>query len=310
VPYGLGEQHPTPKPPDIYKDSGLRRNSLARTKQKTIATAESRKLGLLLKARREYGLQFQETYMAGDSASDALAADALGCPFVRLAGAGVSGNETWMRGAAVIVPSLEEAVDFVLSSRVRRLQLGENALHLEFCVREIVAALEILALVAFLPCFQVDVQLAIPLTRSDGVNADLKNLSGQRLSELEAFHVRENLAKATLHDFLHPPLLSLRNNHCAPRSRLKGGSVEHRPSLQPLNRSVGGNYLAFRGDDVFDIQPQALSYTSPVGGIGQIEVFDLNFLNALRHRFHTGRDVANQVLSGVGGHQAKQVAGL
>jgi histidinol-phosphate phosphatase family protein len=73
--------------------------------------------GLLLKAQREHGLLFQETYLVGDSPSDAAVADVVGCPFVRVASDGASGNEPWTHTAAAIVPSLAEAVNFVLSSR-------------------------------------------------------------------------------------------------------------------------------------------------------------------------------------------------
>ncbi len=72
--------------------------------------------GLLLKAQREHGLLFQETYLVGDSPADAAVAEVVGCPFVRVADESASGNEPWTHGAAAIVSSLEEAVEFILSS--------------------------------------------------------------------------------------------------------------------------------------------------------------------------------------------------
>lgn len=73
--------------------------------------------GLLLKAQREHGLLFHETCLVGDSPSDAAVADVVGCPFVRVASESTSGNEPWTHSAAAIVPSLEDAVEFILSLR-------------------------------------------------------------------------------------------------------------------------------------------------------------------------------------------------
>jgi len=74
------------------------------------------KPGLLLKAKREHRLLLAETFLVGDSLPDALAADAAGCPFIRVAGEGDSANETWTHGASAIVSSLAEAVEFILGA--------------------------------------------------------------------------------------------------------------------------------------------------------------------------------------------------
>jgi hypothetical protein len=70
---------------------------------------------------------------------------------------------------------------------------------LELGAREIKAIPEILASLALLPCVQVNLQLAVSLTRPHGVDADLKHLPDHRISEAKLFQVRVNSAKTSLH---------------------------------------------------------------------------------------------------------------
>lgn len=81
------------------------------------AQCECRKprAGLFLRAQREHGFAFGESFFIGDSLTDERAAESAGCPFVRVASAESSGEE-WARqprcGAA---PGLLAAVKFVLA---------------------------------------------------------------------------------------------------------------------------------------------------------------------------------------------------
>src|SRR5258707_7613828 len=71
----------------------------------------------------------------------------------------------------------------------------------------------------------------------------------------------------------------------------------------------GGGLLLFR-DDLLDLQAEALGYAGAVCGIGFVEVLDLQLLDAARDAAHTGDDVADEALFGVGGHQAEEIARL
>jgi len=55
---------------------------------------------------------------------------------------------------------------------------------------------------------------------------------------------------------------------------------------------------------------EALGYAGAVCGIGFVEVLDLQLLDAARDAAHTGDDVADEALFGVGGHQAEEIARL
>lgn len=81
------------------------------------AQCECRKprAGLFLRAQREHGFSFHDSFFIGDSLTDERAAEAAGCPFVRVASPESPGAD-WVppsaRGAA---PGLLEAVKFVLA---------------------------------------------------------------------------------------------------------------------------------------------------------------------------------------------------
>src|SRR5271156_451251 len=77
-----------------------------------------------------------------------------------------------------------------------------------------------------------------------------------------------------------------------------------------MTRSIGGAGLLFRDHGV-DVQAQALRYAGSVGGIGFVEVLDLQLLNALGHTAaEAADDVVDEALLGAGIHQAEEVARL
>jgi histidinol-phosphate phosphatase family protein len=72
--------------------------------------------GLLLKAQREHRFSFHETYLIGDSESDVLAAQSVGCPFIRVLNFEADTNSPFTHLLEPVFPSLLEAVDFLLKS--------------------------------------------------------------------------------------------------------------------------------------------------------------------------------------------------
>jgi len=70
--------------------------------------------GLLLRAQREYGFSFRDTFVIGDSEKEVLAAHRLGCPAV-LVDAGVTDIKgQWTGLAQAVVKDLYAAVVFIL----------------------------------------------------------------------------------------------------------------------------------------------------------------------------------------------------
>ena len=96
----------------------------------------------------------------------------------------------------------EKSNRHLISCRTEALEIQESALHVKFRCGEVVAILEVAALPAFLPCILVDLELAIFLARSDGIDSDLEDFSGNQFAELKLFQVRINGAEAGLHAFL------------------------------------------------------------------------------------------------------------
>ena len=86
------------------------------------------------------------------------------------------------------------------------LEAPKHFLHLQLGIREIEAVPEVLALPALLPRVHINLQLAVAMTCSLRVHADLKNFPNHWLSELELSQVRVNGAKTSLHVFPHFPL--------------------------------------------------------------------------------------------------------
>jgi len=72
--------------------------------------------GLFLEARRQHHLHFNETVLIGDSESDALAANLVGCPFIHIAEAEALPSHTFKNPPLATVRSLLEAVQFLLAS--------------------------------------------------------------------------------------------------------------------------------------------------------------------------------------------------
>ena len=78
------------------------------------------KPGLLLKAQREHRFSFAETYLIGDSESDALAAQSVGCPFLQVINIEANASSPFTHILEPVFPSLVEAVDFLLASTKSR----------------------------------------------------------------------------------------------------------------------------------------------------------------------------------------------
>jgi len=75
------------------------------------------KPGLLLRAQAEHHFDFEHTFLIGDSESDLLAAQALGCPAIMLSDAPSAGLEKLPHAPQVTVPSLLAAAAFLLSKK-------------------------------------------------------------------------------------------------------------------------------------------------------------------------------------------------
>jgi D-glycero-D-manno-heptose 1,7-bisphosphate phosphatase len=73
--------------------------------------------GLLVKAQREHRFSFAETFLIGDSESDGLAAQLVGCPFIRLLNTETEKLNPCNQTPKAIFSSLFEAVNFLLTSR-------------------------------------------------------------------------------------------------------------------------------------------------------------------------------------------------
>lgn len=71
--------------------------------------------GLFLRAQREHGFAFGDSFFIGDSLTDERAAEAAGCPFVRVASP-ESPSADWPRQTGrAAAPGLLEAVKFILA---------------------------------------------------------------------------------------------------------------------------------------------------------------------------------------------------
>jgi len=76
--------------------------------------------GLFLKAQREHRFAFADTFFIGDSESDALAAQSVGCPFIRLLTNDTREVDGRSDSHEAIFPTLLKAVNFILASRESR----------------------------------------------------------------------------------------------------------------------------------------------------------------------------------------------
>ncbi len=75
------------------------------------------KPGLLLNAQAEHRFTFEETFLIGDSESDLLAAQAVGCPAIMVSNAPAAGLEKLPHAPRATVPSLLVAAAFLLSEK-------------------------------------------------------------------------------------------------------------------------------------------------------------------------------------------------
>jgi D-glycero-D-manno-heptose 1,7-bisphosphate phosphatase len=73
------------------------------------------KPGLLLNAQAEHHFAFEDTFFIGDSESDLLAAQAVGCPAIMVSNAPSAGFEKLPHAPQVTVPSLLAAAAFLLN---------------------------------------------------------------------------------------------------------------------------------------------------------------------------------------------------
>ena len=69
------------------------------------------------------------------------------------------------------------------------------------------------------------------------------------------------------------------------------------------NPSVGCREFPFGSENRLDVESKAFRHASSVRWIGFVEVFALQFLDALRSLAEAAYDVANQSLLRIGGHQ-------
>jgi D-glycero-D-manno-heptose 1,7-bisphosphate phosphatase len=75
------------------------------------------KPGLLLNAQAEHHFTFEDTFLIGDSESDLLAAQAVGCPAILVSNAPSASLEKLPYAPQVTVPSLLAAAAFLLSKK-------------------------------------------------------------------------------------------------------------------------------------------------------------------------------------------------
>jgi len=73
------------------------------------------KPGLLLKAQAEHHFTFEDTFLIGDSESDLLAAQAVGCPAIMVSNAPPASFEKLPHAPQVTVPSLLAAAAYLIS---------------------------------------------------------------------------------------------------------------------------------------------------------------------------------------------------
>jgi D-glycero-D-manno-heptose 1,7-bisphosphate phosphatase len=73
------------------------------------------KPGLLLNAQAEHHFAFEDTFLIGDSESDLLAAQAVGCPAIMVSSASSASFEKLPHAPQVTVPSLLAAAEFLVS---------------------------------------------------------------------------------------------------------------------------------------------------------------------------------------------------
>jgi len=71
--------------------------------------------GLLLKAQAEHHFNFEDTFLIGDSESDLLAAQAVGCPAIMVSNAPLASFEKLPHAPRATVPGLLAATDYLLS---------------------------------------------------------------------------------------------------------------------------------------------------------------------------------------------------
>jgi D-glycero-D-manno-heptose 1,7-bisphosphate phosphatase len=75
------------------------------------------KPGLLLEAQAEHHFNFKDTFLIGDSESDLLAAQAVGCPDILVSNAPPASLEKLPHAPQVTVPSLLAAAAYLLSKK-------------------------------------------------------------------------------------------------------------------------------------------------------------------------------------------------
>jgi D-glycero-D-manno-heptose 1,7-bisphosphate phosphatase len=75
------------------------------------------KLGLLITAQAEHHFKFEDTFFIGDSESDLLAAQAVGCPFILVSTAPAADLAKLPHAPQATVPSLLVAAAFLLSEK-------------------------------------------------------------------------------------------------------------------------------------------------------------------------------------------------
>jgi len=74
------------------------------------------KPGLLFEAQKDHGFDFTETFLVGDSRSDLLAAQAVGCPAILVAAGAAPSLEGVATPPRAVVRDLAEAAEYIISS--------------------------------------------------------------------------------------------------------------------------------------------------------------------------------------------------
>src|ERR1700685_952337 len=90
----------------------------------------------------------------------------------------------------------------------------------------------------------------------------------------------------------------------------KEGAEIPAPYRFRLNSSVGYRDFPFGSENRLDVEAKAIRHASSICRIGFVEVFALQFLDALRSLAEAAYDVADQSLLRIGGHQTEQISGL
>src|ERR1700686_195010 len=95
-----------------------------------------------------------------------------------------------------------------------------------------------------------------------------------------------------------------------PRMRNMGRAEIPAPHRSRHNPSIGRYGLSFGSDNRIDVEAKAFRYAGSVRRIGFVEVFALQFLDALRSLTEVADDVADQSLLRIGRHQTEQISRL